>query len=279
MILEINKLTVWYESLFGDIRSLDRCSLVVHKGAITCLLGVNGAGKTTLLRTLSGVIDDYDGKITHGEIAFDNKKITGLRPSRIVALGIGHSPQDRHIFYTLSIEDNLLLGAYMRRKGKKARMIIDRAVQDVFDLFPILQERRRQKSGTLSGGEQQMLSIGRALMGAPRLLLLDEPFLGLAPIVIKEILDSLDRLKQKGLTILLAEQNAKAALSIANDGYVMDEGFIVAKGEAKELLTSTKVKEIYFGENDNLTQRRKDRKEEFKIWNGWGVKVVEEDRV
>ena len=249
MILEISKLTVWYESLFGDIRSLDRCSLGVHEGMVTCLLGVNGAGKTTLLRTLSGVIEDYDGKITHGEIAFDGKKIIGLRPSSIVALGIGHAPQDRHVFYTLSIEDNLLLGAYMRRKGKGAKMIMERTIQDVFDLFPVLQERRRQKSGTLSGGEQQMLSIGRALMGAPRLLLLDEPFLGLAPIVIGEILSSLERLKQKGLTILLAEQNAKAALSIADNGYFMDEGFIVAKGKAQELLTSAKVEEIYFGEN------------------------------
>jgi branched-chain amino acid transport system ATP-binding protein len=249
MILEISKLTVWYESLFGDIRSLDRCSLGVHKGRITCLLGVNGSGKTTLLRTLSGVIEDYDGKITHGEISFDGKKIIGFRPSHIVALGIGHAPQDRHIFYTLSIKDNLLLGAYMQRKGKGAGMIMDKAMQDVFDLFPVLQERQHQKSGTLSGGEQQMLSIARALMGAPRLLLLDEPFLGLAPIVIGEILNALERLKRKDLTILLAEQNAKAALSIADNGYVMDEGFIVARGEAQELLTSSKVREIYFGEN------------------------------
>ncbi len=249
MILEISKLTVWYESLFGDIRALDRCSLSVDKGVTTCLLGVNGAGKTTLLRTLSGVIQDFDGKITEGTIKFEKEELVGLKPTRIVSLGIGHAPQDRHIFYTLSVEDNLLLGAYMRRKAKNAKESVEKGKHEVWDLFPVLHERRSQKSGTLSGGEQQMLSIGRALMGGPRLLLLDEPFLGLAPIVIGQILGSLERLKQKGLNILLTEQNAKAALSIADNGYVMEEGFIVAGGETQELLTSSKIREIYFGED------------------------------
>jgi len=246
--LEINKLTVWYRSLFGDIRALDRCSIAVEEGSIISLLGVNGAGKTTLLKTISGVVKDVDGEITHGRMIFDGEEIIGLSPSRIVALGISHAPQGRHIFFTLSVEDNLLLGAYPNRRGRYARQLIDKGMENIFNLFPVLQERGKQKSGTLSGGEQQMLSIGRALMSDPKFLLLDEPFLGLAPIVIKEILTSIASLNEKGLTILLAEQNARAALSVADKGCMMDEGFIVVIGSAKELQDSTKIREVYFGE-------------------------------
>jgi branched-chain amino acid transport system ATP-binding protein len=215
---------------------------------ITCLLGVNGAGKTTLLKTISGVVEDEDGKITHGSLFFREKDISGLRPSEIVSLGIGHAPQDRHVFHTLSVRDNLLLGSFVNRKGNNGKKFINQRMEDVCGLFPVLKQRMNQKSGTLSGGEQQMLSIGRALMSNPRLLLLDEPFLGLAPIIINQIKRSLLMLKKKEFSILLAEQDIKSALSIADKGYVMDEGYIVIGGDAEELLNSSKIKEVYFGE-------------------------------
>jgi branched-chain amino acid transport system ATP-binding protein len=209
---------------------------------------VNGAGKTTLLKTISGVVEDEDGKITHGNLFFMGKDIIGLRPSEIVTLGIGHAPQDRHVFHTLSVRDNLLLGSFVNRKGHNGKKLIRQHMEDVYGLFPVLKQRMNQKSGTLSGGEQQMLSIGRALMSNPRLLLLDEPFLGLAPIIINQIERSLLMLKKKNLSILLAEQDIKSALSIADKGYVMDEGYIVIGGDAEELLNSAKIKEVYFGE-------------------------------
>ncbi|MBW1643536.1 MAG: ABC transporter ATP-binding protein [Deltaproteobacteria bacterium] len=248
-LLEINNFTVWYESLFGDIRALDRCSLWIEQGNISCLLGINGAGKTTLFRAISGVISDFDGKITVGEILFNSKSLLKSKPYSIVSMGIGHAPQGRHIFYTLSVEDNLYLGAYPNRKEIDSKKKIEKEKDYVYDLFPVLKERRHQKAGTLSGGEQQMLSIGRALMSCPKLLLLDEPFLGLAPVIIEEILKSLKHLKEKGLTIFLAEQNAKAALSIADFGFVMDDGYIISQGDASQLSTSNVIQEIYFGEN------------------------------
>jgi len=248
-ILEINKLTIWYESLFGDIRALDRCSLSIDKGSISCLLGVNGAGKTTLFRTISGVVDDFDGKITQGEILFDQKTLLKCRPHTIVSFGIGHAPQGRHIFFTLSVEDNLYLGAYPIHKTIQSKKQLEDDKQHVYDLFPVLQKRRKQKAGTLSGGEQQMLSIARALMSRPKLLLLDEPFLGLAPVIIEEILTSLRHLKEKGLTIFLAEQNAKAALSIADFGFVMDDGYIVGQGNADQLSASKVIQDVYFGDD------------------------------
>jgi len=248
-LLEINNFTIWYESLFGDIRALDRCSLTIEQGNITCLLGINGAGKTTLFRAISGVIGDFDGKITNGEILFNNKNLLKLNPHRIVSMGIGHAPQGRHIFYTLSAEDNLYLGAYPNRKEVGSKKQMEKEKQYVYDLFPVLKERHQQKAGTLSGGEQQMLSIGKALMSRPKLLLLDEPFLGLAPVIIKEILKTLKYLKEKGLTIFLAEQNAKAALSIADFGFVVDDGHIVSQGDAGQLSASKIIQEVYFGEN------------------------------
>ena len=248
-LLEINNFTVWYESLFGDIRALDRCSLGIEQGNITCLLGINGAGKTSLFRAISGVISDFDGKITVGEILFNGKNLLKLNTHTIVSMGIGHAPQGRHIFYTLSVEDNLYLGAYPNRKEVDSKKNIEKEKDYVYDLFPVLKERRQQKAGTLSGGEQQMLSSGRALMSRPKLLLLDEPFLGLAPVIIEEILKSLKHLKEKGLTIFLAEQNAKAALSIADFGFVMDDGHIISQGDAGQLSTSNVIQEIYFGEN------------------------------
>jgi len=247
-LLEINNLTIWYESLFGDIRALDRCSLRIEQGNISCLIGINGAGKTTLFRAISGVIDDFDGKITAGKILFNSKVLLKQKPHRIVTMGIGHAPQGRHIFFTLSVDDNLTLGAYPNRKEKDSKHQIEKKKQEIFDLFPVLKERRQQKSGTLSGGEQQMLSIGRALMANPRLLLLDEPFLGLAPVVIEEILKALRLLKEKGLTIFLSEQNAKAALSAADVGFIIDDGYIVDRGDAGQLSASKVIQEVYFGD-------------------------------
>lgn len=248
-ILEINNLTIWYESLFGDIRALDRCTLSIKQGNIFCLLGINGAGKTTLFRTISGVIGDVDGNITTGEIFFHSNNLLKLKPHNIVSLGIGHAPQGRHIFYTLSVEDNLHLGAYLNRNEKDSKHKIEKEKQFIFDLFPILKERRHQKSGTLSGGEQQMLSIGRALMPRPKLLLLDEPFLGLAPVIIEEIVTALTHLREKGLTIFLAEQNAKAALAVSDFGFVIDDGYIIDHGDTDQLSNSRTIQEIYFGDS------------------------------
>lgn len=247
-ILEIDNLTVWYESLFGDIKALDRCSLSVEEKGITCVLGVNGAGKTTLLKTISGVVDDFDGRMTSGRVLFKGQDISDCAPSKIVSLGIGHSPQDRHVFFTLPVEDNLLLGAYSRRKSRNSREKIREDVEAVFNLFPVLGERRNQKAGKLSGGEQQMLSIGRALMSDPKLLLLDEPLMGLAPIVIEEIKESFKVLKKRGLTLLVGEQNVIEILDVADIGYVIDDGFIVDRGAAGELMNSRKIREVFLGE-------------------------------
>lgn len=249
-ILDIDNLTLWYESLFGDIKALDRCSISVERGSVTALIGINGAGKTTLLMTISGVVGDYDGKLTDGRIVFEGRDITGLAPLGVVSLGIAHAPQDRHVFYTIGVEENLLLGAYHRRRHPDAAGAIEKDKEAVFELFPVLRERKKQKAGTLSGGEQQMLSIGRALMSSPRLLILDEPFLGLAPMVIDEILKAMGRLKERGLTLLVAEQNVTEILSVADIGYVMDEGFIVTKGTAMELWNSEKIRAVYLGERE-----------------------------
>jgi len=247
-ILEIKELTIWYESLFGDIRALDRCSLTVEDGSITCLLGINGAGKTTLFKTLSGVVEDFDGKIVNGEILFLNQNIRGQGPSKIVSLGIGQAPQGRHIFHTLSVENNLILGAYLKRKEIRANGTMEKEKRKIFDLFPVLRERRGQKAGTLSGGEQQMLSIGRALMSKPKLLLLDEPFLGLAPMIIEEIITVLKHLLHSGLSILVAEQNARAALSAADFGFIIDDGHIIGNGPSDRLINNTLIRKVYFGE-------------------------------
>jgi branched-chain amino acid transport system ATP-binding protein len=247
-ILEIENLTVWYESLFGDIKALDRCSLSIDEGQMTCILGVNGAGKTTLFKTISGVVDDFDGNLTTGRVLFRGEDISGYDPSKIVSRGIGHSPQDRHLFFTLPVEDNLLLGAYLKRRSKGAAEKINKSMEDVFSLFPVLKERRDQKAGKLSGGEQQMLSIGRAMMSEPELLLLDEPLMGLAPIVIEEIKESLKEVKERGITLLVGEQNVIEILDVADWGHVIEDGFIVASGASGELMNSRQIREVFLGE-------------------------------
>ncbi len=247
-LLAVNNLTVWYETLFGDIRALDHLTLTVQSGTVTCLLGRNGAGKTTLLNTISGVVTDYDGKITQGDIHFAGKSLIKWTPAVIVSSGISHAPQGRHIFHTLSVKDNLKLGAYVKRHQKHAHRILREQMAAIYALFPVLGAKSSHRAGHLSGGEQQMLAIARALMSSPKLLILDEPFLGLAPGIINQILEGITTLKHQGLSLLLAEQNASAALSVADTGLVMEEGFIVAGGDPKTLQTRPKVKELFFGE-------------------------------
>jgi branched-chain amino acid transport system ATP-binding protein len=213
------------------------------------IIGANGAGKTTLLNTISGVLPARSGEIT-----FMGHRITHLPAERIVALGISHVPERRQIFATMSVMDNLILGAY-HRFGKDDRDEIQRDLDFVFEVFPVLKERQRQRAGTLSGGEQQMLALGRGLMARPHLLLLDEPSLGLAPLLVRELMRVVVHLRDQGTTILLVEQNAKAALRIADRGYVMETGRIVLEGTAQELMSNGLVRRAYLG-------RRNQRREE-----------------
>ena len=224
-------------SFYGRIQALRRVDFTISKGEIVTLVGANGAGKTTLLRTISGVQPVTDGKIT-----FDGEDITRTTPFVRVARGISQSPEGRQIFAPLSVEDNLRLGAYLRKDKN-----IEKDKQHVFDMFPVLQEFRERMAGSLSGGQQQMLAIGRAVMARPKLLLLDEPSMGLAPILVDQILSVIERLRDEGMTIFLVEQNAFAALSIADRGYVMETGTVIMTGPAKELLANEKVKEAYLG--------------------------------
>jgi branched-chain amino acid transport system ATP-binding protein len=244
-MLEINKHTVWYESLQGDIKALDHCSLTVQGGSITCVLGTNGAGKTTLFRSISGILDEFDAVTAGGSISFQGACVDRLDSRRRIQAGLSQAPQGRHIFYTMSVDDNLEMGAFSRRKPKNT---IERERQNVYDLFPVLGRRKRQKAGTLSGGEQQMLSIGRALMAAPRLLMLDEPFLGLAPVVIEQLTGAMRHLQEKGMTILFAEQRARAALSVADTAWVMKDGFMIADGPAVDIKKTGYVRRLFFGE-------------------------------
>lgn len=224
-------------SFYGRIQALRRVDFTIAKGEIVTLVGANGAGKTTLLRTISGVQPVTDGKIT-----FEDEDITRATPFVRVARGISQSPEGRQIFAPLSVEDNLRLGAYLRKDKN-----IEKDKQHVFDMFPVLQEFRERMAGSLSGGQQQMLAIGRAVMARPKLLLLDEPSMGLAPILVDQILAVIERLRDEGMTIFLVEQNAFAALSIADRGYVMETGTVIMTGPAKELLANEKVKEAYLG--------------------------------
>ena len=234
-VLKLEQVTVGY----GAIIALKGISLSVNQGEIVTLIGANGAGKSTTLRTISGLL-----KPQSGNVYFDGENISGLRPHEIVLRGVSQAPEGRGIFSNLSVEDNLELGAFTRKDNASIR----KDKETVFELFPILKERRGQEGGTLSGGEQQMLAIGRAMMARPKLLLLDEPSLGLAPQIITQIFKVIQNLNEQGSTILLVEQNANKALHIAHKAYVLETGKIVLSGPARDLLNNPDVKKAYLGE-------------------------------
>nr|WP_211098103.1 ABC transporter ATP-binding protein [Acidihalobacter yilgarnensis] len=232
-MLEIEDLHVAY----GHIEAIKGVSLNIDAGEVVAILGANGAGKTTLMRAISGLIHPRTGSIRYRD-----KELTRLGADVIVGLGIAQSPEGRRVFGTLTVEENLRLGAYTRPKQEVAG-----SRDEIYALFPRLAERRRQLSGTLSGGEQQMLAIGRALMAKPQLLLLDEPSLGLAPLIVRGIFDALRDIRQTGVTILVVEQNARMALKLADRGYVLEVGRIVHAADSGELLASPEVRAAYLG--------------------------------
>ncbi len=235
-MLEVCDLQVAY----GNILAVKGISFSVDAGQVVCLIGANGAGKTTTLRTLSGLLRPVGGTIT-----FKGKRIDGQPAHKIVSLGLAHSPEGRHIFPGMTIEENLLLGAYLRpdRGG------IGQDLRRMYQLFPVLGERRRQAAGTMSGGEQQMLAMGRALMSRPELLMLDEPSMGLSPIMMQLIMDTIAELRDAGTTILLVEQNAAAALDLADRGFVLETGRIVLHDAGEALLVNDSVRKAYLGED------------------------------
>jgi branched-chain amino acid transport system ATP-binding protein len=234
MLLEVQGLDVYY----GAVHALKGLSLHAASGEIVTLIGANGAGKSTLLRAISGLVPARGGTLR-----FDGKDLTRIPAHEIVGLGISHAPEGRMVFANLTVEDNLELGAYRRKDRPGIRSDRDQ----VFHLFPRLLERRRQAAGTLSGGEQQMLAIGRALMSRPRLLLLDEPSLGLAPLLVREIFKTIREINQRGVTVLLVEQNAHMALSVAGRGYVLETGRVRFEDDARRLLENDDIKKAYLG--------------------------------
>ena len=237
----------------GNVQALHEVTLNVREGEIVSLVGSNGAGKTTLLYTIAGVLSPLAGRIV-----CQGRTLNGISAERVVQMGIALVPEGRQLFGPLSVLDNLLLGSYVQYVGRWRDLLGDvrrvlkkkevrQRLQTVFDLFPVLEERQKQAGGSLSGGEQQMLAIGRALMASPRLLLLDEPSMGLAPSLVQQLLGLLDRLRQMGITILLVEQDAYAALKVADRGYVLETGRIVAEGTARDLLHSDQIQRAYLG--------------------------------
>ncbi|MFO8009781.1 MAG: ABC transporter ATP-binding protein [Dehalococcoidia bacterium] len=240
---------------YGPSMAVRDASLVVDEGEIVTLIGANGAGKTSLMNAITGVVP-----LKGGEIWLEGQRLTGQPCHRTVRLGLGYVPEGRQIFGSMSVKDNLTLGAYPECARSPLRTVgplewflrrpaYQNSLEGVYRLFPVLKERTRQKAGSLSGGEQQMLAIGRALMSSPRMLMLDEPSLGLAPTLVREILKLLVRLRDEGLTILLVEQDANAALKIADRGYVMERGRITIQGTAKELLGNDQVRQAYLGKS------------------------------
>lgn len=233
-MLKIDKINVYY----GAIHAIKDISIEVNEGEIVTLIGANGAGKSTTLRTISGLL-----KPKTGTVNFEGQDISGMPAQGIVSLGISQVPEGRRVFANMTVMENLELGAYLRNDKKE----IKEDLKSVFDRFPRLAERRTQLSGTLSGGEQQMLAMGRALMSRPRLLLLDEPSMGLAPLLVKEIFSIIKEINAGGTTVLLVEQNANMALSIAHKAYVLETGRIILSGDAKELAASEEVRKAYLG--------------------------------
>ncbi|NRT75579.1 ABC transporter ATP-binding protein [Clostridium beijerinckii] len=224
---------------YGAIHAIHDLSLEVNNGEIVTLIGANGAGKTSTLRAISGL-----NPIKSGEITYDGKMISNIGAHKIVSYGLSQVPEGRRVFGDQTIEENLLLGAYLRKSKSEIKV----SMEEVFTLFPRVKERRKQIAGTMSGGEQQMLAIGRALMAKPKLLLLDEPSMGLAPIVVEEIFEIIKNIRKAGTTILLVEQNANAALQIADRGYVLETGSVVLEGLAQDLLHDDSVRKAYLGE-------------------------------
>jgi branched-chain amino acid transport system ATP-binding protein len=235
-ILEVQDLHVYY----GHVHALKGVSFHVRPGEIVALLGANGAGKSTTLRAISGLV-----RPRQGDIRWQGRSLRSVPAHAIVSLGVSHAPEGRKVFSTLTVEENLNLGAYTRRGDREE---VARNKERVFTLFPRLAERRHQLAGTLSGGEQQMLAIGRALMSSPRLLLLDEPSLGLAPLLVRAIFQTIREINQQGVTILLVEQNVRAALQLAHRAYVLETGRLALEGAAEELRWDPRVRKAYLGE-------------------------------
>jgi branched-chain amino acid transport system ATP-binding protein len=254
-LLEINNIETYYDLIYA-IRG---ASLQVEAGTITAILGNNGAGKSTILKTVMGLIEDQPDK---GTICYDGRRIDGMDTEEIVRLGISFVPEGREVFEELTVRENLLMGAYTRRE----RGAVEADMQQVFVQFPMLDRRRHQWAGTLSGGEQQMLAIGRALMSRPTLLFLDEPSLGLSPILVQEIFGIIETIRQSGVTILLVEQNARMALSIADYGFIMENGRFVLKGSAAELMADPNVQEFYLGVRSEASVKGYQRWKRKKVW-------------
>lgn len=234
-MLKVDNINLYY----GVIHALKNISLEVKQGEIVTLIGANGAGKTSTLRAISGL-----EPLKSGSITFKNSQLNKVPANKIVSLGLSHVPEGRRVFSDLTVKENLELGAYLRKDKKN----INEDMEMVFSKFPRLKEREKQQSGTLSGGEQQMLAIGRALMNRPEMLILDEPSMGLAPLIVKDIFDTIVEINKSGTTILLVEQNANMALSIADRAYILETGCIIKSGDAKELLNDDSVKSAYLGE-------------------------------
>ena len=235
------------EAFYGKIKALHGVSLEVPHGKLVCILGANGAGKTTILKTVSGILEPETGTIH-----FDQQRIDGMDPEEIVGLGVGHVPENRHIFPELTVYENLIMGGFLIND----KAILEERLESAYHRFPVLQDRSRQLAGTLSGGEQQMLAISRALMLQPKLLLLDEPSLGLSPLLVQEIFDTIKELHRSGVTILLVEQNINQALRIADYGYVLTSGKIFLSGTYEELRREEKVREMYLGEGKYVRRAR-----------------------
>jgi len=235
-LLDIEDLHIYY----GNVHALKGINLSIGKSEIVTLLGSNGAGKSTTLRAISGLIKPRSGRILLGDVSLNQ-----VPAHEIVKSGISQAPEGRRVFSTLTVDENLTLGAYVRLRDRKA---VEQSRTRVFDLFPRLLERRNQLAGTLSGGEQQMLAIGRALMASPSVLLLDEPSLGLAPLLVKSIFDTIKEINRQGVTIVLVEQNARAALKLAHRGYVLETGKVALSGTSADLLSDERVRKAYLGE-------------------------------
>ncbi len=234
-MLEVKDLYVNY----GAVEAIKGISFTVQPGEIVTLIGANGAGKTTTLHTISGLV-----KAKSGSITYNGTDLQKIDPSKIISLGIAHVPEGRHVFPEMTVEENLQMGAFISKNKEETAA----AMQDVYEKFPRLRERRRQLAGTLSGGEQQMVAVGRALMGKPSIILMDEPSMGLSPLLVKEVFVIIKEIHAAGITVLLNEQNAKMALSIADRAYVLETGTISISGDAQELLKDERVKKAYLGQ-------------------------------